>query len=487
METQEQGNHDGVLQPPLASLQLPHMPMPENLNSSHDHEDAHTRPVHSPSTPTICVLVVSDVDLSSSSALAEYALQQKRYGVFDATLVDLCIACGPFCRDDDLDDYRKGGRNNYSSSKSATSRRKTPFQHKPVNQDLTSSTGDLDQSSGTAQYRSCDWSRTPFFRSNEENAALEGNMTATLSQLESIVCRLLFCPGSSDPLTTFSPSATNQSQLKINRQQYDRLTPNSRNINHLWFPLAPGLGCGGLFYLDSFNALLSRPNTASFISNSDRNVSSSSSTNQYGYGDDEEDDLSEEQVSMRTLEELSHQAAKLGQSNEGYFSTLSRLLRLPAHTSTNNASSSTEIPLKAAQPQSVLVTHYVDSLALTRFDSSADSNPTMPWPIKLESGSSSSNDRQDFYDSNSNLVCLEIASGSSRSIPAQWIQSPFSENRPDLKANVLLPGSLRERGEFSLVYMGLVETCNDRDPSEKRFEWKVLDINIHHLGAFPEE
>lgn len=488
---EKQSKNDGILEEQFASLQLPHMSTQESLkHNSHGHEDWQTRPGITQFTPTICILVVSDVDLSSASALAEYALQQKRFGVFDASLIDLCIACGPFCRDDDLDDYRKG-RNSKSSSRLANTRRKTTFQRKPVNQDFRSAANDMDHSSGNSQYQSFNWTQTPFFRSNEENAALEGSMTATLSQLESIVCRLLFCPGASDPLTTFSPSATNQSLLKLNRQQYDRLTPNSRNINQQWLPLAPGLGCGGLFYLDSLSELLpTRPTTTSFLSTFHQKVSSSDSNNQYGYGNDDDEDLSEvtdEQISMRTLEELSHQVAKLGQSDSSYISTLSRLLHLPAHAGTNAAASSTEIPWKATQPQSVLVTHYVDSLPLTKLDCPTESNSTMPWPTNLESGASNANERQEFYDSNRYQMCLEIASGSSRSIPAQWIQSPFPETRPDLKANVLLPGSLRERGEFSLVYLGLVDACDDRDASEKSFEWKVLDIHIHRLGEFPEE
>jgi hypothetical protein len=464
----KEDNYDAI-RSPLSSLQLPHMPLPENLKDTiHFAENGRS----TQSTPTICVLVVADLDLASASALAEYALQQKRYNVFDASLIDLCIACGPFCRDDDLDVYRK--RTFTKSSSKSTTRRRAPFPCQQMKHDLKHATTDAEK----AQHLPYDWSQTPFFRSDEENASLEGNLTATLSQLESIVCRLLYCPGSSDPLTTFSPWATNQSLLKLNRQQYDCLTPNSRNMNHLWYPLAPGLGCGGLFYLDSIHDLLSRPNT-SFPS--DRKVSSSN--NHYGYDDD--DDLSEitdEHTSLRAAETLPDQVAKLGQTGDAYYSTLSRLLHLPAHKVTKTLALSTEIPWKASRPQSIMVTHYVDSLALTKCDdSSPDSNPTMPWPT------TSANDRQDFYDANRELMCLEIASGSSRSNPAQWIQSPFPEDKPNWKANVLLPGSLRERGEFSLVHLGLIETSGDRTSNATQFEWKVMDIHIHRIGEFHGE
>jgi hypothetical protein len=462
MEQPSKGDNYDDIRSPLSSLQLPHMPLPDNLKDTvHSTESGRS----AQSIPTICILVVADLDLASASALAEYALQQKRYNVFDASMIDLCIACGPFCRDDDLDMYRKGSF--HESSSKSTSRRRAPAQQ--MKQDVKHATTDGEK----AQHLPYDWSQTPFFRSDEENAALEGNMTATLSQLESIVCRLLFCPGSTDPLTTFSPWATNQSLLKLNRQQYDCLTPNSRNMNHLWYPLAPGLGCGGLFYLDSIHYLLSRANT-SFPS--DRKVFSSN--NHYGYGDD--DDLSEitdELTSLRTAETFPEQVAKLGQTGDTYYSTLSRLLHLPTHNASKTAAPSTEIPWKAPQPQSILVTHYVDSPAITRCDDSSPSNPRMPWPA--------GSDRQDFYDTNRELLCLEIASGSSRYHPAQWIQSP--KDKPDWKTNVLLPGSLRERGEFSLVHLGLVETRDDQSPNETRFEWKVMDIHIHRIGEFPDE
>lgn len=164
-------NCDDLLRAALASLQLPHMPINENLNSDEKRDDyVQATPLHSHSTPTVCILVVADVDLSSASALAEYALQQKRFGVFDASMIDLCIACGPFCRDDDLNEYRKGSLSNLSSKSSR--RRKTPFQWRFENQELKSLNSDVDYSAGNDQDRSCDWTRTPFFRSNEENAAL---------------------------------------------------------------------------------------------------------------------------------------------------------------------------------------------------------------------------------------------------------------------------------------------------------------------------
>jgi hypothetical protein len=191
-------DHTRSIQRALASLQLPHMPIDADLEEDEGDE----------STPlqTFRILVVADVDLLSTSALAEYTLQQNNK-IFDASRIDLCIACGPFCRDQDLLPYLRG-------------KQKTARQN-------------LHQS----QLNSPEKASTPFFRSQEETVALEGLMTAALSQLESIVCRVVYCPGSSDPLTTLLSAK--------------RLTPNSRNVHRQWLPMVPGLGCAALFYLDA--------------------------------------------------------------------------------------------------------------------------------------------------------------------------------------------------------------------------------------------
>ncbi len=74
-------------------------------------------------------------------------------------------------------------------------------------------------------------------------------MTAALSQLESIVCRVVYCPGSSDPLTTLLSAK--------------RLTPNSRNVHRQWLPMVPGLGCAALFYLDAPQILMAEKSSSS--------------------------------------------------------------------------------------------------------------------------------------------------------------------------------------------------------------------------------
>jgi hypothetical protein len=245
----------------FASLQLPHMPdiLPQ---------------------ATLRILVVADLDLSSASELAEYTLRQKKYGVFDASLVDLCIACGPFSRDDDLGSYERGRQQQLAYKKSKR-RQKPPQQPRKQEHDPSAFRSRRHRSSAvrpsaatnsaTPPPNTPDWTSTPFLRTREETAALEGLMTAALSQLESIVCRVAYCPGASDPLSTLASSSSSS------KQQHSRLTPNSRNVHQQWMPLAPGLGCGGFFYLDAAQELLAlKHNSSKHNNNTNKRAASSS-------------------------------------------------------------------------------------------------------------------------------------------------------------------------------------------------------------------
>jgi hypothetical protein len=201
-------------------------------------------PTQHDSPPVLRILVVADVDLPSASALAEFSLQQNNL-VFDASMMDLCIACGSFARDEDLLPYLKGNT----------------------------------RESRQNEQRECTgaWTATPFFRSREETAALEGLMTGALSQLESIVCRVVYCPGSEDPVTT------------LFSDRYRRLTPNSRNIYQQWMPLAPGIGCAALLYLDSAEAAMKNASSPRSRVNDD-NEDDDDTSDRCGDEDDDEDE-----------------------------------------------------------------------------------------------------------------------------------------------------------------------------------------------------
>jgi hypothetical protein len=256
----------------LAALQLPHMP--EYLSSNHTTTTSGSSPLPNPVAeasaaveskdessvfPTIRILVVADLDLSSAAALAEYTLQQRNQ-VFDASRIDMCIACGPFARDEDLQMYHRSSR-----------RRRQRQQQQQQQQQLVPR------------------KPSPFVRSREETAALEGLVTAILSQLENIVCRVIFCPGSTDPLTTIIiPRSSTDGREKL------RLTPNSRNVHQQWLPLAPSLGCGGLLYLKSPpHQIPSKSNT--------KNTSYQATA---FHGDDEDDESDKEAEKISTVEEI---------------------------------------------------------------------------------------------------------------------------------------------------------------------------------------
>jgi hypothetical protein len=190
----------------MASFQLPHMPFGE--------------------TPTLRLLVVADIDLAGASALAEAALLPDTNNPLQRA--DLCIACGPFCRPDDLNTYYQGRQRNF--------RFNMPYQSNGISSNVG---GKIQQpptiTSPYYKHNRRHISKRSPKRTREERAALEGLMTAALSQLESIVCRVLFIPGNTDPI------------LQNNKK---RLTPNSRNLHKHWMPLSPGLGCAGLLHLD---------------------------------------------------------------------------------------------------------------------------------------------------------------------------------------------------------------------------------------------
>ena len=332
--------HEFVRQ--LTSLQLPHMP-----NMSMDAMDQLMENVNNGRVepPTLRILVVADIDLASASALAESALAASEQeqgdssggahsnGIRDSNnsinfgsggerrnsagggrrgddkpenllnRVDLCIACGPFCREEDLRQYYQGrqrrrhfqrtsayaspaslgGAYAHNQSRAARSSMYPPsgFGHGGAARNSYNNSASHNHYSNQQHHHShpaanhIHHQQHPFRRTREETAALEGLMTAALSQLESIVCRVVFVPGRSDPVSTITSSSSgsnnnhnssssmfngtnpassgNNSNSYYNQLFYTkerRLTPNSRNIHRHWMPLSPGLGCGGLLYMD---------------------------------------------------------------------------------------------------------------------------------------------------------------------------------------------------------------------------------------------
>jgi len=149
-----------------------------------------------------------------------------------------------------------------------------------------------------------------------------------------------------------------------------------------------------------------------------------------------------------------------------------------------------------------LITHYEDSASLLGESSvhSIDNEwhpvngsplwalekEDKPWPVEHSTFLQSSTVQK--------LMCLEIASGSA------------SRHKPELlvrgKKQILLPGSLRERGEFCILEVCLVEQSSDTqvplshtvpaDTSNKsvpstsgrKFAWNLERVDFHKLNRF---
>jgi hypothetical protein len=272
--------------------------------------------------PTITLLVVADLDLASASELSEYALRHRLH-------IDLCIACGSFCRDEDLvkmaaasslssssstspiassspasygrndnephqrggfvgrgvgggsdgvssapiDRAMAGGRGGLRSIMALAGPNKSQgpncwYPRRSASATATAEVGTATDAGSTASSTGgsgerCGWDATPFFRTREQTSALEGLLTATLSQLENIVCRVVYCPGSTDPITScLGQAAVPNEELGASSAAHHqshhprRYTPNSRNLHRQWLPLAPGLGTAALLYLDCSDDLV---------------------------------------------------------------------------------------------------------------------------------------------------------------------------------------------------------------------------------------
>lgn len=201
-------------------------------------------------------------------------------------------------------------------------------------------------------------------------------------------------------------------------------------------------------------------------------------------------------------------------SQSGYCAALSKLLMLapkPEHPEilfTNGSSTG----------QSILVTHFVDSQSLVQEDDSlsadgdllgdcfgsivdrdgcaenvaivieeeSSSNPglstSLPWPI----------DHDSFLESviAQQHLCLEIASGSASRHAPEWISNGTAlsatgtrTRRNTSEGPVLLPGSLRERGEFCILQLSLVEKAPG-SMSSRRFAWEVQLVAFHRINIF---
>ena len=193
--------------------------------------------------------------------------------------VDLCVACGPFIhRGGGFDGAAVGerGRNETDGSGSGSDsgsdsgsgssgggydntggygyrarRRPAP----PSRTGAGVAAGALSRPArrrGTRRRSSrngCGASSSSSGSTHEQDAADEGTITSTLAQLENIVCRVLYVPGTGDPPSLrglLVPRRARRDVPPPGTVPPRRLTPNSRNVQRSWIQLAPGLGVAGL-------------------------------------------------------------------------------------------------------------------------------------------------------------------------------------------------------------------------------------------------
>jgi hypothetical protein len=176
---------------------------------------------------------------------------------------------------------------------------------------------------------------------------------------------------------------------------------------------------------------------------------------------------------------------------DGYCSTLSKLLKLAP-----KQDQSILFRSPSDKGQSILITHYMDCRSLLQqgddslddlSDFQEDGYPSagpeetketsMPWP----------RDHDAFLESTlaQHHLCLEIASGSA----ADHVPALIRKGNGNKKVGpVLLPGSLRQRGEFCIVQLSLVEQAageaEQRRAEPLRFAWEVANVDFHRVNDF---
>jgi hypothetical protein len=157
----------------------------------------------------------------------------------------------------------------------------------------------------------------------------------------------------------------------------------------------------------------------------------------------------------------------------GYCSSIEGLVQLAPPTNH-------PVPFAFSAAQTILVTHYVDCSteqpAITESGSFDDDHQSLPrpWPTQPQASFISSDSAQ------KPLLCLEIASGSAANHMPELMEQGGSQ--------VLLPGSLREFGEFSIVELALspskhAASANSKTSKQRTFAWKVQKVDFHRLGC----
>ncbi len=310
--------------------------------------------------------------------------------------------------------------------------------------------------------------------SPEERAARRGLITAALSQLESIVCRVAYVLKDDRNSDEKSPHV------------HLRLTSNSFDVRNRWLPLVEGLGLAGLVQEQEQISM-------------DRQCSSTT---------DECDSNSHDPPVFPSVQrEISGSSSNIavvspivGKEDDNQSRMLEGLLRsahpLQASSKERDCYALNDVNLSMEDQeeplfQSIVITAAHDKMkAPTKFEDEV----TKPVSSHIQQRQPKAKNNTLENEFIRDHLLLEIAAGS-QSAPSSCSLS----SEGNTSTTVIFPGSLRKRGEFCLVDlvlddeieatdMGAGNNSTDIDlrKPQRSFRWRVEETHFHRLESEEE-
>ena len=327
----------------------------------------------------------------------------------------------------------------------------------------------------------------------EERAARRGLITAALSQLESIVCRVAYMLKNDRDDEKKSPHA------------HLRLTSNSLNIRNRWLPLVEGLGVTGLVEEEEQPSV--KQQSSSFSASASASDAHSDDSECDSSGDSSSTIPSEREQHRQTIGNAAVVSPTESKGKEkescNYSCMIEELLRSahPLQTSDKDrdgCSIDGEHPFpqdrKGPLFQSIVVT-----VATTANNASAKSEMKLGSTEELKKDEPSTSPLHTRKSENHNLKNIFVRDHLLLKIDV-GVEAPPSSQPSLLNGNttttVIVPGSLRTRGEFCLVDLILddeIETEGTIDDSTSDYidsgklqrpsRWRVEQTHFHRLES----
>ena len=379
---------------------------------------------------------------------------------------------------------------------------------------------DPDQSHRAPPIKSCNRSRI----SPEEKAARMGLITAALSQLESIVCRVAYILKDDSDNEDNGGDDDDEEQSFNSSYAHRRLTSNSLDIRNRWLPLLGGLGVAGLVE-DPGASSTEGSSTSSADSDYDSDSDSNNDNPSVFPSEREQNPQGETRGSSPVAgvspcgDKGSHAEGAAtakrkgdGNNNTNYYSRLLEGLLRSAHPlqtpdrvrdgGCNDSDDEEEIPfprdLEGPRFQSIVVVAAVSAskkdtgtMGEAKSEMAQDPNEDLgsdesfPRPLYTQQ---QQQQRADGDVSNAfvnNHLLLEIAASAEAPTSSQSFCSDGSTT------TVLVPGSLRTRGEFCLVDLvlddeidaGTDDNVNANTKPRRSNRWRVERTHFHRLES----